>query len=231
MKLFYNIYKKKWIKIFLLIIIILIIFSSIVYIILPDIKLLDDDKQVIKILFEQRETDQGSRAAYQWVPLRGVPYHLQKAVLASEDTRFFSHHGIDIRELFRSLKKNYRRKRICRGGSTITMQAARNLYLKPEKSYLRKVKEILIALKMELLLSKKRILEIYLNIIEFGENIIGIESASKHYFYKSTIDLNKIESVRLAAIIPNPKEIKIDSKYVFDRISYITNEMRFIHIK
>ena len=226
-------YMKKWILpgLLLIIILIIVLVTFISPVISTDIELLKDNNAIIDIFLKQKLIDLKMKSPFQWVPLEGIPIHLQKAVLASEDTRFFSHNGIDFREMFRSLKKNYRRKKIHRGGSTITMQIAKNLFLNSKKNYYRKIKEILITIKIEQALTKKRILEIYFNIIEFGENIIGIESAAQYYFNKRTIDLNKYESVKLSIIIPNPKKIKIDSKYVYNRISFITNEMRHIKIK
>lgn len=128
------------------------------------------------------------------------------AVLAAEDGRFFSHPGIDWRALERAYERNKRAGKVRLGGSTITMQLAKNLYLSTERSFLRKAKEAIIALRLEKELSKKRILEIYLNIIELGDGIFGVEAAARHYYRKSAASLTRDEAARLAAIIPSPRK-------------------------
>lgn len=147
------------------------------------------------------------RAAHQqiWVPYGGVSEHLKKAVLISEDAAFFSHQGIDVDELKAALKKDWETRSFRRGGSTITMQLAKNLYLSPSKNPLRKAKEIVIAWLLEQNLSKRRIFEIYLNVVEFGRNIYGAEAAARFYFGKSAAGLDPLESATLAALLPSPR--------------------------
>jgi monofunctional biosynthetic peptidoglycan transglycosylase len=141
----------------------------------------------------------------QWRPLGEISPHLQEAVVMAEDDQFFSHPGFDIEAIRKAIKVNIRRKRFAHGASTITQQVARNIYLTPEKSLLRKFRELLIALKLERTLSKRRILEIYLNIAEWGQGIYGAEAAAQHYFGKGARWLTPGESAYLASILPRPR--------------------------
>jgi len=140
-----------------------------------------------------------------WVGYGAISEHLKKAVLVSEDAAFFSHKGIDMNELKAALKKDWETLSFARGGSTITMQLAKNLYLTPSKNPLRKLKELVIAHQLEQALSKRRIFEIYLNVVEWGRNIYGIEAAAHHYFGKSAADLDPLEAATLAALLPSPR--------------------------
>lgn len=139
-----------------------------------------------------------------WTPLAQLPKHLADMVIATEDARYFEHEGVDWEELDRAVK-DYRLNGKKRGASTITMQLARNLYLSPNKHLFRKGLEILIALEMDLLLSKERILEIYLNVVEFGGGIYGAEQAAEHYFKTSASRITREQAAFLVAILPNPK--------------------------
>ena len=140
-----------------------------------------------------------------WVPYGAVSEHLKKAILLSEDAAFFSHGGVDLFELKEAAKEDWEKGRFKRGASTITMQLAKNLYLNPSKNPLRKVREIVIAWQLENALSKQRIFEIYLNVVEWGVGIYGVEAASRHYFSKPASDLNLAEAATLAALLPNPR--------------------------
>ncbi|MBI2360020.1 MAG: transglycosylase domain-containing protein, partial [Deltaproteobacteria bacterium] len=139
-----------------------------------------------------------------WVPYSAVSEHLKKAILLSEDAAFFSHKGIDFYELRESAKKDWNEGRFKRGGSTITMQLARNLYLDPSKNVWRKLTEIAIAWKLEQALSKQLIFELYINVVEWGPGIYGAEAAARHYFLKPAMALDPIEAATLAALLPNP---------------------------
>lgn len=139
-----------------------------------------------------------------WVPYAAISEHVKKAVLLGEDASFFSHQGVDAFELKEAIKEDWERGRFKRGASTVTMQLAKNLYLSPTKSPLRKLREIAIALRMERVLSKRRIFEIYLNVIEWGTGIYGVQAASQHYFSRAASDLNPLEAATLAALLPNP---------------------------
>jgi monofunctional biosynthetic peptidoglycan transglycosylase len=153
---------------------------------------------------------QGIRVGRQqlWVPYGAISDHLKKAILVSEDAGFFSHKGVDVVELTEALKKDWETLSFTRGGSTITMQLARNLYLNPSKNPLRKVKEIIIAWQLEQALSKHRIFEIYLNVVEFGRNVYGAEAAARYYFGKSSALLDPLEAATLAALLPSPRSLR-----------------------
>ncbi len=171
--------------------------------------------------------DKSRRVQQNWVPLSQIPRNLRQAVIVSEDGRFYQHYGIDFFEFKESLKKNIDERGFARGFSTITMQLARNLYLSPQKSLTRKIKEIVIALWMEQKLSKDRIFEIYLNVIEWGRGIYGAEAASRHYFGKSVHSLSSREAAFLAAIIPGPQRLGRwpPGPYIESRISTILKRM------
>jgi len=144
------------------------------------------------------------RIDQRWLPLSRTSRYLREAVRVSEDASFWSHNGIDWEEMRESFEKNWEKKQFARGGSTITMQLARNLYLTPSKNPLRKLQEILIAFRLEKTLSKSRILELYLNLIEWGDGIFGAEAAARRYFGKAAADLTPDEAARLAAVLPSP---------------------------
>jgi monofunctional biosynthetic peptidoglycan transglycosylase len=140
-----------------------------------------------------------------WLRLSEISPALQQAVVEAEDDLFFSHGGYDWEAIKKAAEVDWKRKRFSRGASTITMQVARNLFLSPHKSLLRKGRELLIALKLERELSKQHILEIYLNVVEWGDGIYGAEAASLHYFGKGAGVLSRREAALLAAMLPNPR--------------------------
>ena len=148
---------------------------------------------------------QETAITHQVVALRQISRYLQQAVVISEDSRFYEHHGVDWEAVKTAMHINWRRRRISHGASTLTMQLARNLYLSPHKTPLRKLRETLIALEMEMFLSKERILELYLNSVEWGNGIFGAEAAARHYFNLSASQLNMHQAAFLAAILPNPR--------------------------
>lgn len=143
-----------------------------------------------------------------WVSYDEISEDLKRAILISEDAAFFNHQGIDINELKAAIRTVWDTLSFRRGGSTITMQLARNLYLSPAKNPLRKLKEILIARQLEQSLSKRRIFELYLNVVEFGRNLYGAEAAARFYFGKSAADLDPLEASTLAALLPSPRSSK-----------------------
>ncbi len=147
------------------------------------------------------------RIRKRWVPLSIIPSFLKRTVIVSEDINFFSHKGIDYYELKEAIKKNLKTGKRSRGGSTITQQLAKNLFLSTKKSYLRKLKEFFIAGRLEKHLSKNRIFELYLNVIEFGRGIFGVEAASEFFFKKRVERLNKTEMIRLVSVIPKPLRV------------------------
>ncbi|BAU22883.1 peptidoglycan transglycosylase [Caldimicrobium thiodismutans] len=139
-----------------------------------------------------------------WVPLKKISPYLIKAVLIAEDDKFYRHAGFDLDALEKALEKNLQAGKIKYGGSTISQQTAKNLFLSPSKNPIRKIQEAILTFRLERTLSKKRILEIYLNIAEWGQGIFGIEEASKFYYRKSASGLTPWESARLASVLPNP---------------------------
>jgi len=140
-----------------------------------------------------------------FVPYGSISPHLKHAVLVAEDAAFFSHSGVDFAEVREAVKADWRKKGFARGASTITMQLCKNLYLSTAKSPSRKLSEFFLARRMDAVLSKTRILELYLNYIEWGDGIFGCQAASQAYFGRDASDLNPEQAVRLAAIIINPR--------------------------
>ena len=142
----------------------------------------------------------------QWVSLSRISPHLKRAVIVAEDARFYSHEGFDWEGIRDAMFDNLEAGEFKRGGSTITQQLAKNLYLSPRKSLLRKMREALITRTLEHHLTKARILEVYLNVVEWGHHIYGAEAAARHHFGKSAILLTRDESALLAAILPAPRQ-------------------------
>ena len=145
------------------------------------------------------------RIAYQWVPYERISPALKRAVIAAEDAKFVEHEGFDWDGIQQALEKNYRKGRVVAGGSTITQQLAKNLFLSSRRSYWRKAEEAVITLMLEALLDKRRILELYLNVIEWGEATFGCEAAARNYFGVSALELSAEQAARLAAMAPNPR--------------------------
>ncbi len=162
-----------------------------------------------------------------WVPLSDISPYLIKAVLIAEDDKFWRHEGFDYEAIRKAVERDLKAKRLKFGGSTLSQQLARNLYLSPEKSLLRKMSEAVLTWRMEKVLSKRRILELYLNVVEWGEGIFGIEAASRHYYGKPSSQLTPVEATRLAAILPSPKRYNPlgDQSYVTTRANDIYNIM------
>lgn len=140
-----------------------------------------------------------------WRPLSGISSHLQRAVVAAEDSGFVDHEGVEWEALADAADRNAQAGRVKAGGSTLTMQLAKNLYLSGERSYLRKAQELVLALQIEATHDKRRILELYLNVAEWGEGIFGAEAAARHYFGVSAARLSPAQAAWLAAILPSPR--------------------------
>lgn len=174
-----------------------------------------------------KEKGRGVNIHQIWVPLSDISPYLIKAVLIAEDDKFWRHEGFDYEAIRKAIERDLKAKRLKFGGSTLSQQLARNLYLSPEKSLLRKMSEALITWRMEKVLSKRRILELYLNVVEWGEGIFGIEAASRHYYGKPSSQLTPVEATRLAAILPSPKRYNPlgDQSYVTTRANDIYNIM------
>jgi monofunctional biosynthetic peptidoglycan transglycosylase len=142
---------------------------------------------------------------HRWVPYERISIHLKRAVISSEDARFSEHEGVDWDAVEKAYETNLKRGRPAKGGSTITQQLAKNLFLSPERSYLRKGQELVITYMIEALWDKRRILEVYLNVVEWGEGIFGAEAAARYYYGVPAAQLGVEQSARLAAYLPNPK--------------------------
>lgn len=144
-----------------------------------------------------------------YVPLNQISSHLQKAVVLSEDSAFWTHNGFDYQEIQRSLEKNMEEGRFARGGSTITQQLAKNLFLTAEKTLIRKAIEAVITIRIESALTKRQILERYLNVVQFGPDVFGVRAASRFYFEKTPAQLDVLESAFLAFLLPNPVKYSV----------------------
>ena len=149
------------------------------------------------------------RVDQRFVPYERISPLLRRAVLVAEDDAFFSHGGLDWNEMRESARRDLEAGRIVRGGSTITQQLAKNLWLSSERSVVRKLEEIFLALRLERALSKRRIFELYLNLIEWGDGVYGVEAASRRYFGLSASDLDARQAVLLAAVIINPRRFSV----------------------
>ncbi len=147
----------------------------------------------------------GAGLRHVWVDYGAISAHLKRAVVAAEDARFIEHEGVDWDAIQKALEANRKRGRPARGGSTISQQLAKNLFLSPERSYVRKGQELAITYMIEALWDKRRILEVYLNVAEWGEGVFGAEAAARHYFGTSALRLGPEESARLAVMLPRPK--------------------------
>jgi monofunctional biosynthetic peptidoglycan transglycosylase len=154
---------------------------------------------------EARAAGKEPKRVQQWVSLDEISERLVQAVIMGEDASFFVHNGFDFYEIKESIRKNIERGRFARGASTITQQLAKNLFLTTERSLHRKLKEAILTYRLERDLSKRRILEIYLNVIEWGEDVYGVEAAARIYFGERSSRLDAAESALLAAMIPNPR--------------------------
>lgn len=162
-----------------------------------------------------------------WVPLSKISPYLLKAVLIAEDDKFWTHEGFDYEAIQKAAEKNIKAGKFRAGGSTISQQLAKNLFLTPEKSIIRKVREAIITWRIERALSKRRILELYLNVVEWGDGVYGAEAAARHYFGKSALELDPFEAARLAVVLPNPVRYNPagEQKYVINRSNIIYNIM------
>ena len=163
-----------------------------------------------------------------WVPLARLPRHFLNAVIVAEDGTFYQHGGIEWYEVWESVRRNFEERRVVRGASSITQQLAKNLYLSTAQTPLRKLKEVVITLLLEGELSKDRILELYVNVIEWGPGVFGVEAAARRYFGKGASRLTLEESLRLAAVIPSPLRHRPDreSRYLRFYTRVIRERMR-----
>jgi monofunctional glycosyltransferase len=174
-----------------------------------------------------REKNPKARLQQQWVPYNKISANLKRAVIASEDANFSDHDGVDWDALQKAYEKNNRKHKVVGGGSTITQQLAKNLFLSGSRSYLRKGQELVIAFMLETVMSKERILELYLNVVEYGRGIFGAEAAARHYFQTSAAGLSAGQAARLAVMLPNPRyyDRHRDTHYLARRTNLIVSRM------
>ena len=156
-------------------------------------------------LARQQDKNPDAELRHKWVPYDPISIHLKRAVVAAEDARFVEHEGFDVEGIQAAVEKNLKKGRLVAGGSTISQQLAKNLFLSGERSFIRKGQEAVITLMIESTWSKRRILEVYLNVIEWGNGIYGAEAAARRYYKTSAAKLNRDQAARMAAMVPNPR--------------------------
>jgi monofunctional biosynthetic peptidoglycan transglycosylase len=197
-------------KLLLIIAAAVVVFVAWEWITFPDVRPLATTAPKTTAFMERRKTElraqgKSDRLEYRWTPYGNISPYLRRAVLVAEDNEFYEHGGVDVKAMSEALERDWKRRQITHGGSTITQQLAKNLYLSPSRNPLRKVKEYFIARSLENHLSKKRILELYLNVVEMGERTYGAQAAAEHYFQKSAASLSPSEAALLAGCLPNPR--------------------------
>jgi len=180
-------------------------------------------EQLVKL----QEKNPKATLKHQWVPYDRISNNLKRAIIASEDANFAEHEGVDWAALQKAYEKNAKKGKVVRGGSTITQQLAKNLFLSGERSYLRKGQEMVITFMLEAMMDKRRIFEIYLNVVEWGNGVFGCEAASRKYFGKPAAALGPEEAARLAVMLPNPRFFgrHLDSNYLARRSALILIRM------
>ncbi len=183
--------------------------ALLIYLNLPDVgDLITNNPRTTALMLQRFREAKKSQTnlviRQQWVSFAKIPKLLKNTVRITEDASFYQHQGVDFTELKAAIKKNWQKGKYVRGASTITQQLAKNLYLSTEKSVIRKIKEYLITRRLETRLSKKRIFDLYLNVIEFGPGIFGVQAAAQNFFNKNVSQLDLEEIVRLTAVIPKP---------------------------
>ncbi len=219
----------KW---FAFILFIVLLLPLLYFLWVPDVSKLKNEKPPKTAFMEYREREfkekeKPYRVDQVWVSLSTISPYLIKAVLIAEDDKFWSHQGFDYEAIQKAIEKDVKARRFKFGGSTISQQLARNLYLSPVKNPFRKIREAIITWRMERVLPKKRILELYLNVVEWGEGIFGAEAASRHYYGKPSSELTLQEAARLASVLPNPRKYNPagDQQYVLNRSTLIYDMM------
>jgi monofunctional biosynthetic peptidoglycan transglycosylase len=197
-------------RIFLLALLLFVAFVAYEWLTFPDVAALAKENPKTTAFMEQRREqlrDDGKDDTlhYTFVPYGRISPYLRRAVLVAEDDSFYEHHGVDVKGMQEAIEKDWKKKRVTHGGSTITQQLAKNLYLSPSRNPLRKIKEFFIARALENHLTKKRILELYLNVVEMGERVYGAEAAAQFYFQRNASELSPSQAALLAGCLPNPR--------------------------
>ena len=177
-----------------------------------------------------QETKPGAELKYKWVDYSKISNNLKRAVIASEDAKFNDHEGFDWEGIEKAFDKNMKKGKILGGGSTISQQLAKNLFLSASRTPWRKGEEAIITVMLEKMLSKRRILEIYLNVIEWGNGVFGAEAAARHYFKTSASGLGKTQAAKLAAMVPNPRfyDDHRNTRYLNRRVATIQARMQLV---
>jgi monofunctional biosynthetic peptidoglycan transglycosylase len=191
----------------------------------------DHNPSMTSFMREQRaalqEKNPKAEIRQTWVPYNRISNNLKRAIIASEDANFSEHEGVDWNALQKAYEKNTKKRKVVSGGSTITQQLAKNLFLSGSRSYVRKGQELVITYMLETLMDKQRIFEIYLNVVEFGTGTFGAEAASRHYYRASAASLNAGQAARLAVMLPNPRyyDKHRDTNYLNRRTATILARM------
>lgn len=180
---------------------------------------------------EQKQAGKEMTCSHDWVPLEDISENLQKAVIASEDGTFLSHNGFDFKALQKAYKNNSRGKKL-KGGSTISQQTAKNVFLWQGRSYLRKGLEAYFTILIEVFWGKERIMEVYLNSIEMGDGVYGVQAASQYWYRKDASQVSKREAAGIASILPNPRKFKAtnSSAYIERRKGRIMKHMNYVKL-
>jgi monofunctional biosynthetic peptidoglycan transglycosylase len=177
-------------------------------------------------LSELRAKNPNAQLKQQWVPYASISDNLKRAVVASEDANFNDHDGVDWDALEKAYERNNTKHRVVGGGSTITQQLAKNLFLSGSRNYLRKGQEMVIAFMLETVMTKERILEIYLNVVEMGRGVFGAEAAARYYYKTTAARLSPAQSAQLAVMLPNPRYYdKHKTGYLARRTTLIQRRM------
>jgi len=197
-------------RLFVTLLLLVIAYAAYEWLTFPDVAALAKEPPKTTAFIERRKAElrdagKDDRIEWTWVPYGRISPSLRRAVLVAEDDSFYEHGGVDVDAMREAFERNWKNRKLTHGGSTITQQLAKNLYLSPSRNPLRKIREYFLAEALEKHLTKKRILEIYLNVVEMGERVYGAEAASHYYFHKSAASLSAREAALLAGCLPNPR--------------------------
>lgn len=181
---------------------------------------------------EQKTEGKEMHSSHDWVPIEEISTNLQKAVIASEDGNFLTHSGFDFKAIEKAYESNQKGKKV-KGGSTISQQTAKNVFLWQGRSYLRKGLEAYFTVLIELFWSKERIMEVYLNSIEMGDGVYGAQAAAKHWYHKDAKNLSRIEAAGIAVILPNPRKFNPvnSSNYINRRKAKISKYIGYVALE
>jgi len=183
-------------------------------------------------LARQQDKNPDAELRHKWVPYERISIHLKRAIVAAEDAKFIEHEGFDVEGIQAAVEKNLKKGKLVAGGSTISQQLAKNLFLTGDRSFTRKGQEAIITLMIEATWSKRRILEVYLNVIEWGNGIYGAEAAARRYYKKSAANLSRDQAASMAAMVPNPRwlETHRSSRAYLRRVAVIKRYMGYSQV-